>query len=96
MIQSTIPNEPMIMQFISNINISFEFLFSMIEDIQDLAKFNNNQEFTLDNEFMDIQKLIKELRIIFEDQCKVKNLELFTNVNESVPQFIYADPKRLK
>lgn len=50
----------------------------------------------MENEFVDIFKLIKELRVIFEDQCKVKNLNLETDLHESMPQFIYADPKRLK
>jgi hypothetical protein len=40
---------------------------------------------TLNNEYMDIKKLIDELKVIFEDQCKVKNLELITNVDNNIP-----------
>lgn len=33
---------PEVTQLIKNINVSFEFIFQMIEDIQDLAKFSND------------------------------------------------------
>ena len=41
-IKLLIEQQPGLMQYMKNINRSFEFIFSMIEDIQDLAQFNNN------------------------------------------------------
>jgi hypothetical protein len=33
---------PDFLPYLKQFDLSFEFIFSMIEDIQDLAKFNNN------------------------------------------------------
>jgi signal transduction histidine kinase len=56
-----------IQQQMKQMKIQFEFIFSMIEDIQDLAKFNNNQKFTLNKEYFNVTKLAKEMVQIFED-----------------------------
>jgi signal transduction histidine kinase len=41
-IKLLVEQQPGLVQYMKNINRSFEFIFSMIEDIQDLAQFNNN------------------------------------------------------
>ena len=54
-------------QYMKNINLSFEFIFSMIEDIQDLAKFNNNQNFSLNNDEFNIRDFLGEVGNLFEE-----------------------------
>lgn len=62
-----------------------------------MAKFNNNsQNFTLNYEYMDIKKLLDEVKLIFRDHIEVKNLKMLTEVESSIPALIYSDPKRLK
>ena len=40
---------PEVDSMVGNINVSFEFIFQMIEDSQDLAKFSNSQKVSLNN-----------------------------------------------
>jgi hypothetical protein len=44
--------DPMLGQSIKNFDLSLEMIFSIIEDIQDLAKFTGNQMFTLTNDYL--------------------------------------------
>lgn len=89
-------SNPEVTQLIKNINVSFEFIFQMIEDIQDLAKFSNNQTFTFNNELFKVGQLRDEIVTIFEEQCVQKKLSLKFEVEESVPIEVYADLKRFK
>jgi len=50
--------DPDLINYIKNFDISLDFIFSMIEDIQDLAKFSGNQKFTLTNDFFDLRKFV--------------------------------------
>jgi signal transduction histidine kinase len=59
-----------------NIDINMEFIFQMIEDIQDLAKFNNNQKFTLQNEYFNVREFLNDVIVLFEEQCKFKGIDL--------------------
>lgn len=74
-----------------NINLSFEFIFSMIEDIQDLAKFTNDQNFSLEEAYFNIREFLKEVSLLFEEQCKFKKLKLIKKVAQDMPLMIYAD-----
>jgi len=74
-----------------NISMSFEFIFSMIEDIQDLAKFNNNQAFSLANDFFNIRSFLDDVGVLFEEQCKFKNLGLKKEISSNIPVEIYSD-----
>jgi signal transduction histidine kinase len=68
-----------------NIDINMEFIFQMIEDIQDLAKFNNNQKFTLQNEYFNVREFLNDVIVLFEEQCKFKGIELIKEVESLVP-----------
>jgi len=81
---------------LKNINISFEFIFSMIEDIQDMAKFDNNQDFQLVNELFNIRSFLSDIGVLFEEQCKFKGLDLIKTIQDEVPIEIFSDPKRCK
>ena len=65
---------PELLPFWKNFDLSFEFIFSMIEDIQDLAKFNNNQKFSLVNEYFEIREFLDDLMTLFKEQSKFKNI----------------------
>jgi hypothetical protein len=58
-------SDPELINYIKNFDISLEFIFSMIEDIQDLAKFSGNSKFTLSNEFFDLRKFVQEVCVLF-------------------------------
>ena len=83
-------------QYLAKINTSFDFIFSMIEDIQDLAQFNNNQHFSINNETVPVRPFLNEVGALFEEQCAFKNIQLLLNITQAVPDVIYTDPKRLK
>ena len=63
---------PDLLPYMKQFDLSFEFIFSMIEDIQDMAKFNNNQNFSLVNEFFKIRDFLSDVIMLFEEQCKYK------------------------
>ena len=67
MIKNIIINDQAMVKYIKNIDMSFEFIMSMIEDIQDLAKFGNNQNFTLNNEFFNVRSFIDDVGVLFEE-----------------------------
>lgn len=69
-------NQADLNQYLKNINLSFEFIFSLIEDIQDLAKFSNNQQFQIYPENFNIRDFLKDLLVLFDEQCKFKGVEL--------------------
>lgn len=54
LLSGIIHNNFEVKQLLKNINMSFEFIFSMIDDIQDLAKFTDNQNFTMKNEIFSV------------------------------------------
>lgn len=53
----------------------------MIEDIQDMAKFNNNQNFSLVNEFFKIRDFLSDVIMLFEEQCNYKQINLIKTVD---------------
>ena len=81
---------------LKNINISFEFIFGMIEDIQDMAKFDNNQNFSLNPELFNIRTFLDDIAVLFEEQCKFKSLDFIVKIKGDVPEMISSDPKRCK
>ena len=87
---------PELLPYWKNFDLSFEFIFSMIEDIQDLAKFNNNQKFSLVNEYFDIREFLDDVMTLFKEQSKFKKIELKQHVSETIPTQVFADPKRIK
>lgn len=52
----------------------------MIEDIQDLAKFNNNQKFNLQNEYFNVREFLNDVIVLFKEQCKFKGIQLIKEV----------------
>ena len=50
----------------------------------------------MNNEFINARDFVNNVALLFEEQCKSKNLELRREVDDSVPELIFADPKRLK
>ena len=61
--------DPMLGQSIKNFDLSLEMIFSIIEDIQDLAKFTGNQMFTLTNDFFNMREFVDDVLILFKQQC---------------------------
>lgn len=47
----------------------------MIEDIQDLAKFNN-QNFSINPEKFEVRQLVRDTLFLFDRQCEFKGVEL--------------------
>jgi signal transduction histidine kinase len=72
-----------ITELFKSMNISFDYVFSMIEDIQDLAKYNDGQKFTLNEEFFDPLRLLEELKEQFLEVFSAKQLKFVTDVKIS-------------
>ena len=95
-IKESIEDKPELMQYMKNFNLSFEFIFSMIEDIQDLAKFNNNQKFNIECEFFNIREFVGDVLVLFEEQSKFKKIQLLKEIADEVPEMVFTDQKRIK
>ena len=67
MIKDILVDNQAMAKYIKYIDMSFEFIMSMIEDIEDLAKFENNQKFTLNNEFFNFRSFIDDVGALFEE-----------------------------
>lgn len=80
-----------------NCHVSMAFIFSMIEDIQDLAKFSKgNQMFSIQPAFFNTNRFLDEAVSPFRHICSVKGLQLIIRIDDNVPKEIYADKKRIK
>jgi hypothetical protein len=45
----------------------------------------------LTNEFFEVRSFLKDVLILFEQQCAFKNIELKRYVDDNVPTKIYSD-----
>lgn len=82
-------------EFIDIIDISGENLLSIINDILDFSKIEAGQiefeniKFNISNEICEVIKLLNL-------KTKEKGLSLTMIIHDSVPEFVYGDPVRLK
>ena len=63
--QTTEKNQ--MLKYLKNFDISFEFLFSMIEDIQDLAKLNNNHQLSIECQQFNVKDFLDDVILLFEE-----------------------------
>ncbi len=79
---------------LKSIKYSADNLMVIINDILDLSKIESGK-LTFESIPFEIKHRIFELRKTFSHRTKAKNLELYTNIDPSVPEVILGDPYRL-
>lgn len=80
---------------IEYIKKSTESLLNLINDILDLSKIEAGK-LEFENLLFNLHNCIKESIFPFNIYAKQKNIELITNIENNVPQYIVGDSNRLK
>ncbi len=88
-------SEPKNLAFIKTINSAGQSLLTLINDILDLSKVESGK-LTITKEPTDIHRLFSEIGEIFTLKVKNKNLDLFINVQPSIPTSLLLDKTRLR
>ncbi len=87
--------DPMSRSYLEAVSSSGRTLLALINDILDLSKIEAGK-LQIQYEAVDIRSLISEVRQIFSEKAKQKNIQLLTTVADTVPKQIQFDPIRLR
>lgn len=82
-------------QYMSTINQSANSLMEVINDVLDFSKIESGK-LELDIEKYDVLEITTQIVDLIKYQSNIKNIDLFLNVENSVPKFIWIDSIRLK
>ena len=83
------------LEYINIVNESAIILMDLINDVLDFSKIEAGK-LELNIEEIDLFLLSHQVISLFKHQANSKNIDLVLNIDENVPQFIYADSVRLK
>jgi len=70
-------------------------LLSIINDILDYSNLMNNS-FQLDADYFEIGKLADEVKELLRYKIEGKGLDFVINIDDRIPEFLYADETRIK
>ncbi len=82
-------------RYLSNIHQSAESLSEIINDILDLSKIEAGK-FSLSKEDVDLNQIVTSVCRINKGLGKVKEVNLISNFNSTVPKYIHTDGSKLK
>ena len=81
--------------YVLSIKTAGKSLLTLINDILDLSKIESGK-LKITKGFVNLRNLIQEMKIIFSEQIKSKNLELLIEIAEDVPEIIISDEIRMR
>ncbi|WP_246845684.1 ATP-binding protein [Bdellovibrio sp. ZAP7] len=81
--------------YLDTIKISSTSLLALINEILDLSKIESGK-FQLEETNFELSSLIKSAVSIVNYSAKLKNLEIKTEIDPTVPEFLTGDPLRLR
>lgn len=81
-------------EYIYNISNSSDHLLAIINDILDFSKIDAGKLY-LDNHDFNLDKLIKNLRSLFEPSAKQKGIHFLTSIDDAVCKDLHGDSMRL-
>ncbi|MEB3310172.1 MAG: ATP-binding protein [Snowella sp.] len=87
--------EPLSRSYLEAISSSGKTLLALINDILDLSRIEAGK-LKIHYESVEIRQLISEVRQIFSEKAKQKNIQLLTTIADTVPKQIQFDPIRLR
>ncbi|MGM0586976.1 MAG: two-component regulator propeller domain-containing protein [Bacteroidota bacterium] len=70
-------------------------LLSMINDVLDISKIEAGR-MEQHNDPFDLRELLEDIRKLFTLQCKEKDLEFYFELDERLPNYVYADASKLR
>ncbi|CAI2382301.1 unnamed protein product [Moneuplotes crassus] len=75
---------------------TIELLKSLTEDFIDFTRFENNRGFPIEKQEVNLHDFFNEIENIFVFQAEEKGIVFEINMDASIPEVIWTDPKRLK
>jgi PAS domain S-box-containing protein len=82
-------------EYINIVNESAVILMEIVNDVLDFSKIESGK-LELNIEEVDVFALANQVISLFKCQANLKDIDLILNIDDAVPQFIYADSLRLK
>jgi len=82
-------------QYLDAIKTSGKNLLTLINDLLDLSKIEAGK-LSLHYDFLDLKKLLEDIRQIFSLRLTQKNLRYIELIDPSFPSYIYSDESRLR
>ena len=89
------PLNPEQQDYVQTIQNTSNSLLHIINDILDFSKVESGK-MEIDETVVDLQQVIEEVLNVFATKAAQKNLDLIYFIEDEVPNFILADPIRLK
>lgn len=86
--------DPKQKEFVDILRLSSENLLILVNNLLDLSKLETNS-FKLEEKAFAIRTLVNSLVHSLEVKTREKNIELFTEVDENIPNYIAGDPIKL-
>ena len=86
---------PVMVDYVKSIHTSGKTLLSLINDILDFSKIEAGK-IEIKYETVNIRSLIHDISEIFKFGAQEKNLELITEIDDKVPDYLMLDELRLK
>ena len=87
--------EPVQREYLETIHASSESLLNILDDILDYAKLNANEVKLRPRKF-DINKLIRDVLLVYQPTAEKKSIRLSATICETLPDEFLADDLRLK
>lgn len=82
-------------QYLEAIKTSGKNLLTLINDLLDISKIEAGK-LSLHYEFLDLKKLLQEVRQIFSLKMDQKGLRYYEQIDSTFPAYIYSDESRLR
>ncbi len=80
--------------YLEHVQNASKNLMNILNDILDLSKIESNK-MALESIPFDIEKTIASVMTMFDQQAKMKGLDLRMQIDRSIPRFVMGDPTRL-
>lgn len=80
---------------VENIEVSTNYLLSMLDDILDMSRIENGKMF-VDNKPFRLSKMFESINTIFLQQAKSQQISFYSNIESNVTDYIYGDSDKLQ
>ena len=82
-------------RYVENIRLAADVLLEEINEILDYSKLESGR-MTFENKNFNLRHLVDTLKAILENEAEQRNLTFVIEIDESVPEYVYGDPLKLK
>lgn len=95
LLEEMLDRYPRYLEYVKSIKLSGKNLMNLINDILDLSKIEAGR-LDIHTESVRISDLLNELQYVFSMRIKEKNIELYIEIEENTPEYLYLDQIRIR